>query len=441
MLHHRLGLLAVVALFALFLVSRAQGDHETDDGEVDPAIESLTEEIFLQVQQERQEASTSFTETFDVWLLTATRWLKDSALPSLVREGRTLALDWIKANDPVTTAMVSAGFIVVGPTLLLALLPSSMPRWLLSPLTGFGVGTLLGDLMTHVLPSAFLTSTLGSHALNEEFEQALHEDHEHHGHHHGHAHGDGSVGMVILAGMATFMLLDKFLRALTGGHHHHHHHPDEHDHHHHNHQEVSSSSAVKSSVSGDSLRQRNKNSSNDKPSSSSSSSSSHAHTEHHHHHHGSRRTFGVLTVLATMSHTLTDGLSLGMAHFASPAMAFSTTVAILVHEIPHKLGDYAILLNSGISSGKAFMMQLTMSLGTVCGTALSIWMRFATRTDSAATPWEDMVVPFTAGGLLYTATVGILSEIVETSGFFEFLLQLIFMGFGVLTMYLIAAFE
>lgn len=44
-----------------------------------------------------------------------------------------------------------------------------------------------------------------------------------------------------------------------------------------------------------------------------------------------------------------------------------TTITILLHEIPHEIGDYAILLQSGVSRKNAMLLQLTTAVGAIAG--------------------------------------------------------------------------
>lgn len=42
-------------------------------------------------------------------------------------------------------------------------------------------------------------------------------------------------------------------------------------------------------------------------------------------------------------HNFTDGLSIGVAYIANYKMGLITTMAMFFHEIPHEVGDFAIL--------------------------------------------------------------------------------------------------
>lgn len=44
-----------------------------------------------------------------------------------------------------------------------------------------------------------------------------------------------------------------------------------------------------------------------------------------------------------------------------------TTITILLHEVPHEIGDFAILLQSGVSKRNAMLLQLTTAVGAIAG--------------------------------------------------------------------------
>ena len=61
---------------------------------------------------------------------------------------------------------------------------------------------------------------------------------------------------------------------------------------------------------------------------------------------------GYLNLFADAFHNFTDGLAIGASFLAGKNIGLMTTVTILFHEIPHEIGDYAILIQSGDSRSK-----------------------------------------------------------------------------------------
>ena len=91
---------------------------------------------------------------------------------------------------------------------------------------------------------------------------------------------------------------------------------------------------------------------------------------------------------------------------ASFKMGLITTFAILIHEIPHEVGDFAILLKSGFSRWEAGKAQIwTASVGMLG--ALAALSLDSVDSLEARTSW---ILPFSAGGFL---NIGNLHQIIH----------------------------
>lgn len=139
-----------------------------------------------------------------------------------------------------------------------------------------------------------------------------------------------------------------------------------------------------------------------------------------------------LNLLADFTHNMTDGLAMAASFYASPAVGATTAVAVFFHEIPHEVGDYAILIQSGFSKQKAMMAQFTTAIGAFLGTFIGILIEESSLSNKAADEkagvvdtvglmgtdlrWGDLVIPFAAGGFMYIATVGVIPELLQVTG-------------------------
>lgn len=61
---------------------------------------------------------------------------------------------------------------------------------------------------------------------------------------------------------------------------------------------------------------------------------------------------GYLNLAADFTHNFTDGLAIGASYLAGETVGLVTTITILFHEVPHEIGDFAILVQSGCSKKK-----------------------------------------------------------------------------------------
>lgn len=62
---------------------------------------------------------------------------------------------------------------------------------------------------------------------------------------------------------------------------------------------------------------------------------------------------GYLNLAADFAHNFTDGLAIGASYLAGRNVGVITTITILLHEVPHEIGDFAILVQSGCTKRKA----------------------------------------------------------------------------------------
>uniref|UniRef100_A0A8C3FGY8 Zinc transporter SLC39A7 n=1 Tax=Chrysemys picta bellii TaxID=8478 RepID=A0A8C3FGY8_CHRPI len=65
-----------------------------------------------------------------------------------------------------------------------------------------------------------------------------------------------------------------------------------------------------------------------------------------------RHVSGYLNLAADLTHNFTDGLAIGASFLAGAGVGAITTLTVLLHEVPHEVGDFAILVQSGCSKRK-----------------------------------------------------------------------------------------
>jgi len=65
---------------------------------------------------------------------------------------------------------------------------------------------------------------------------------------------------------------------------------------------------------------------------------------------------GYLNLAADFAHNFTDGLAIGASYAAGRSVGVITMITILLHEVPHEVGDFAILMQSGCSRRKVSLV-------------------------------------------------------------------------------------
>ncbi len=77
-----------------------------------------------------------------------------------------------------------------------------------------------------------------------------------------------------------------------------------------------------------------------------------------------------LVLIGDAAHNFMDGAVIGAAVLVSVPLGISTAVAVLAHEIPHEIGDFAILLHAGYSRSRALMMNALSEAAGIAGAVL-----------------------------------------------------------------------
>jgi len=95
---------------------------------------------------------------------------------------------------------------------------------------------------------------------------------------------------------------------------------------------------------------------------------------------------GYLNLMANGIDNFMHGLAIGGGFLVSLKMGLLTTLAILVHEVPHEIGDFAILLRSGFSRWEAARAQLATACSGILGALAANVCSMATFGESTSTP-------------------------------------------------------
>uniref|UniRef100_A0A1I8IZ58 S39AE n=1 Tax=Macrostomum lignano TaxID=282301 RepID=A0A1I8IZ58_9PLAT len=110
-----------------------------------------------------------------------------------------------------------------------------------------------------------------------------------------------------------------------------------------------------------------------------------------------------MILLGDALHNFIDGLSIGAAFTRSTLSGVSICLAVLCEELPHELGDFAILLSAGMSMPMALLCNFLSACTCYLGFALGVWLG-----ETGASVWIFAVA---SGMFLYISLVDMMPEV------------------------------
>ncbi|MFH2020459.1 MAG: ZIP family metal transporter [archaeon] len=138
--------------------------------------------------------------------------------------------------------------------------------------------------------------------------------------------------------------------------------------------------------------------------------------------------------LATMNlvgdglHNLIDGMVIAGSFLADARIGITTTIAVILHEIPQEISDFGVLLHSGMSEKKAIWFNFLSALTAVVG-AIAVLMIGANQENITL-----FLLPFTAGGFIYIAASDLIPELHKETEPSKSMVQFIGIVLGIFVM-------
>jgi zinc and cadmium transporter len=112
-----------------------------------------------------------------------------------------------------------------------------------------------------------------------------------------------------------------------------------------------------------------------------------------------------LTLLVDSVHNFIDGMLIGASYLISIPIGLATTLAVVFHEIPHEIGDFALLVHGGLSVRKAILFNFLTALFAIAGGVVSLLI------GNNIEGYSKIVIPLTAGGFIYIAGSDLIPEL------------------------------
>lgn len=118
---------------------------------------------------------------------------------------------------------------------------------------------------------------------------------------------------------------------------------------------------------------------------------------------------GYMILLSDTFHNFLDGIIIAASYMVSVEVGITTTIAVVLHEIPQEIGQFGLLLHYGFSKLKALLFNFYSALSAVLGATISILL---IGKVEVLTPF---IISIAAGGFIYIAGSDLVPEIHKTS--------------------------
>ena len=159
----------------------------------------------------------------------------------------------------------------------------------------------------------------------------------------------------------------------------------------------------------------------------------HHHSEDIEEHH--TQPVGKLVLFSDGVHNFVDGVVIGASFLVNIPIGIATTLAVILHELPQEIGDFAVLLHAGYTRGRALWLNFLSGLLAVLGTLAAFILGEA---GESLIIW---ILPVAAGGFIYIASTDLIPELHKTKDTRRSLSQLAPLALGIVLMFALTFLE
>jgi zinc and cadmium transporter len=140
--------------------------------------------------------------------------------------------------------------------------------------------------------------------------------------------------------------------------------------------------------------------------------------------------FTYLSILGDGVHNFFDGVTIAVSFSLGLNLGLFAALAIILHEIPQEIGDFAILVYGGFSKLRALFLNFLTACTAIIGALVGFFF-----TNYAAN-LSSVLLPFAAGGFLYIASSDLIPELHKERDFKKSNLSFFFFLLGLSVMWL-----
>lgn len=143
----------------------------------------------------------------------------------------------------------------------------------------------------------------------------------------------------------------------------------------------------------------------------------------------------VMNLVGDGVHNFLDGVLIAGSYLVNFQIGLATTIAVLLHEIPQEIGDYATLIHAGYSQAKALIANFITALTAFAGAVLVLWL------NPDLTTLQTYLLPLTAGGFIYIGASDLIPMLHEKNSLRDALGQFLGIVLGIAIMFSLTLLE
>lgn len=126
---------------------------------------------------------------------------------------------------------------------------------------------------------------------------------------------------------------------------------------------------------------------------------------HHHDDTHNMKPSAYLVLLGDSFHNFIDGVAIAASFLTAMPLGITTTLAIILHEIPHEIADYGVLIHGGFKPKKALFFNFLSALTSLLGAIAAL---FFLQYIQRALP---LSLAFTGGMFIYIACSDLIPDL------------------------------
>jgi zinc and cadmium transporter len=132
-------------------------------------------------------------------------------------------------------------------------------------------------------------------------------------------------------------------------------------------------------------------------------------------------------------HNFIDGMVIAASYTVDIGLGLTTTIAVVLHEIPQEIGDFGVLVNGGLAPRKALIYNFLSGLAALLGAVIALIIGPLIKNFSI------VLLPITAGGFIYIAGSDLIPELQHCEDLKDTVFQFlaIVLGIGIMAVLLL----